>query len=474
MSTILLETVGGSALQERLCAGLDKARTLGRPVLVSVSARVAPVAPLGLYAAARARRENCVYLEWPDRKRAVVGVGAELSLHVPGAQEAGRAAQQWRSLLSDAESDAGNWGTGPVLMGGFAFDPGRPASELWRGFPAGLLAMPRHTLASSDGESWLTTNLVVHPGDSIRDFGEDPQAQLDDLLGRARRCVDTDGDSARLEVRECASPEEWKRSVRRVVRAIQAGGVAKVALARAVRAVDDCQHRRIETSDVLARLRAEYPACTIFAVARGDSCFLGASPESLVSLQDGEVRASCLAGSRPRGITDAEDARLGSELLASAKDRREHEIVARTLVETLRDACGEVWTPPEAPRLLRLHNVQHLYTPITATAREEQTVLDLVGRLHPTPAVGGFPREEAVRLIREHEGLDRGWYAGPVGWVDARGEGEFVVGIRSALVQGNMATLYAGCGIVRDSDPESEYRESVLKLQPMLSALGGV
>ncbi len=97
-----------------------------------------------------------------------------------------------------------------------------------------------------------------------------------------------------------------------------------------------------------------------------------------------------------------------------------------------------------------------------------------MGRLHPTPAVGGFPREEAVRLIREHEGLDRGWYAGPVGWVDGRGEGEFVVGIRSALVQGNMATLYAGCGIVRDSDPESEYRESVLKLQPMLSALGGV
>ena len=129
---------------------------------------------------------------------------------------------------------------------------------------------------------------------------------------------------------------------------------------------------------------------------------------------------------------------------------------------------------PGAPRLLRLGNVQHLWTPVTARARAGQSVLDLVTRLHPTPAVCGAPRAAALRLIRELEGLDRGWYAGPVGWVDARGEGEFVVGLRSALLRGGEATLYAGCGIVGESDPEEEYRESELKLRPVLSALGGV
>ena len=249
---------------------------------------------------------------------------------------------------------------------------------------------------------------------------------------------------------------------------IRSGTVEKVVLARAVRAVADGE---LQPESALARLRSDYPGCVVCAVTRDERCFLGATPERLVTLREGTVRATCLAGSRPRSADADEDARLAWELLSNGKDLWEHEIVVRALTEALRDLCGDV-TLPESPSLLRLRNVQHLYTPVIAPARVGQTVLDFVARLHPTPAVGGTPRAEALDLIRRREGIDRGWYAGPVGWMDRWGEGEFVVAIRSALLHGDAATLYAGCGIVGESDPESEYAESTLKLQPVLSALG--
>ena len=179
-----------------------------------------------------------------------------------------------------------------------------------------------------------------------------------------------------------------------------------------------------------------------------------------------------LAGSIRRGKTPAEDARLGQTLLDSAKDRAEHAVVVRALGEALGETCDRLQVS-DTPSLLKLGHIQHLCTPITGHLANGHTLLDLVERLHPTPAVGGRPREAALRLIRACEGLDRGWYAGPVGWLDAQGEGEFAVALRSALLHGNTATLFAGCGIVADSDPEREYAESRLKLKPMLTALSG-
>jgi isochorismate synthase len=209
----------------------------------------------------------------------------------------------------------------------------------------------------------------------------------------------------------------------------------------------------------------------VFAVGAGDRTFLGATPERLVSLKATQVRVSSIAGSRPRSPDPSKDRWLGEDLLRSDKDRAEHEVVTRALAASLRELCSDVRVPP-APVLLQLSNVQHLYTPLTGCATEGQTVLHFVERLHPTPAVGGAPRAEALRLIRANEGLDRGWYAGPVGWMDVGGQGEFVVAIRSALLAGSEATLFAGCGIVGGSDPEAEYAESQLKLEPVQRAIG--
>jgi isochorismate synthase len=190
----------------------------------------------------------------------------------------------------------------------------------------------------------------------------------------------------------------------------------------------------------------------------------------LVRAAGGQVQVTCLAGSTARGATPEEDAQLGAALLASAKNRHEHAVVAAMLQEALAEQCVDV-AMPAAPQLLKLPNVQHLYTPATARLAAGGRLLDLVARLHPTPAVGGTPRDAALAWIRAHEGLDRGWYAAPVGWLDAAGDGEFAVALRSGLVDGATAHLFAGCGIMGDSDPAAEVAESRLKLRAMLTAL---
>jgi isochorismate synthase len=206
-------------------------------------------------------------------------------------------------------------------------------------------------------------------------------------------------------------------------------------------------------------------------VGLAGACFLGATPERLVRLEGRFLKADCLAGSAPRGATEEEDRRLGEALLADAKERHEHALVVQAVREALAPVCSS-FCAPETPGLLRMPNVQHLHTPVRGTLRGQTSILELVERLHPTPAAGGLPREAALPLIRRYEPFGRGWYAAPVGWLDALGDGEFAVAIRSALIRGQEALLYAGCGIVAASDPDREYAESCLKLRPMLWALG--
>jgi isochorismate synthase len=263
--------------------------------------------------------------------------------------------------------------------------------------------------------------------------------------------------------------EQWKAIVRQIEQNMRRGELGKVVLARQYHV----EGRAIfDPALVAERLRADYADCFVFAVARGERCFLGASPERLVRLRDGAVRATCLAGSIARGATAEQDQQLGAELLASAKDRAEHEFVVRAICATLADVCADQMSAGPLA-LMKLRNVQHLFTPIVGRVAVGCDILDMVARLHPTPAMGGVPREQAMEVIRRFEGMDRGWYASPVGWMDARGEGEFAVAIRSALLQGAVASLFAGCGIVAGSDPDREYAESCLKLRPMLSVLGG-
>ena len=227
----------------------------------------------------------------------------------------------------------------------------------------------------------------------------------------------------------------------------------------------------LDVENALRRLAASAPESTIFAFRRTGRTFLGATPERLIRTDGRAYRTVAIAGSVGRGADASEDARLAGELLASEKDREEHDVVVAALRERL-DPISERLSIESEPRVLTLRHVQHLITEIDGVVHEQEGLLALAERLHPTPAVGGEPRDLALSLIDEHEGFDRGWYAGPIGWLGADGDGELMVALRSGVVDHTQATLFAGCGIVADSDPELEWEESRMKLRAVASALG--
>ena len=211
----------------------------------------------------------------------------------------------------------------------------------------------------------------------------------------------------------------------------------------------------------------------VFAFESGGDCFIGASPERLVKKENNKVYSTCLAGSIARGNDTLEDNTLGDELLNDDKNLQEHQYVVDMIKEAIEDTCSNVDIPIR-PKLLKLRHIQHLYTPVRGVAKPGTSLLQIAEKLHPTPALGGLPKDSAILKIREVEDLDRGLYGGPLGWFDYRRNGEFAVAIRSGLIQSNEASIFAGCGVVEDSIAEVEYQETKIKFKPMLSALGGL
>jgi isochorismate synthase len=394
------------------------------------------------------------------------------------------------------------------LLGGFAFFDSLTQSDLWRDFPAGRLAVPSILLQEISGDCVLRVTVPVTPGATPAEvqvaaamlsyrarWWSEPEAGSAAVAPFAleagnpgRRTgfthlpnpcpsgpspsgpgnPDADSPDYPFHLHSLPNRADWKSSVSVATSLIRGGRIAKVVLAREERVISPLPFSAIGT---LARLRDFDPTATIFAMQSGASWFVGATPERLVRLDRGRVDVTCLAGSIGIGDTDEEREALAMQLLASEKDRNEHEIVVESTLAALREVCDLVQRDTGTPRVIVARSVQHLATPVTGRLNAEGQVLDLVARLHPTPAVGGFPRDGALDVIRELESIDRGWYAGPFGWTDLDGAGEFSVAIRSALLRGTTASVFAGCGIVADSDPEAEFVETCLKMRPMLAAL---
>ena len=271
----------------------------------------------------------------------------------------------------------------------------------------------------------------------------------------------------RTRVASAAPPSHYEQAVARAVERIRAGELEKVVLAREVRAHAPREH---DPGAALGALRELFPACYCWCVGTPEAAFVGASPELLVRRDGQRAQTVALAGTTRRSADPAVDDHLGEQLLNSAKDREEQAIVARRIERTL--APVSLWVAAtDDPVIVRVHNVQHLATPIRAQLADPVPAVELAGLLMPTPAVGGEPREAALPLIPALEGLDRGWYAGAVGWTDLAEDGEFCVALRCALLRGRVAHLYAGCGIVRDSVPAEELAETEVKLQALLPLL---
>jgi isochorismate synthase len=260
---------------------------------------------------------------------------------------------------------------------------------------------------------------------------------------------------------------DWASSVATAIDSIHAGRLEKVVLARSV-IVNSSEP--VAILRVFRQLAQRYPQCYNFAWKSGDAVFMGASPELLADVRGSSVRSNPLAGSIRRGEGDDEDRTLGESLMSSAKDREEHRLVVDDVVERLGSLTTNL-DVPEGPVLKKMASVQHLSTEISGTLLSGTGVLDVVAALHPTPAVGGVALTEALEFIRQTEQIDRGWYTGGVGWLNGAGDGSIAIGLRCGLVREGRTQLFAGAGIVADSKPDAELRETRLKLRPLLDVL---
>ena len=428
---------------------------------------------------------ECFFWSRPAEQRAFVGVGTAVTIETQGSTCVSDAGMAWRELqrhiitgkATNVVGDGSAQSDGPVLFGGFAFDPAHTHTELWQGFPDGLLILPRFLFHCDEQGATLTLNIAVQPE-------MDYQRTADELLiavnaittllasEQSSSLPSNVADIAterQMKVHDLLLPEKWKQIVAAAIQEMRQGAYDKVVLARAVQIMN--MQQSFDVAEVLHRLGESYPSAYVFALQRGEHYFVGATPERLICGTDGQIQTMALAGSAPRGANEIEDEQFGMELLKSEKNQAEHRVVVDTIRTALYNLCSRVWVASE-PHLLKLRNIQHLETPITGDLLPGHSILEAIEDLHPTPAVGGYPRHLALETIRRTERLDRGWYAGPIGWIGAGGSGEFAVALRSGLIAGNTATLFAGCGIVADSEPESEYAESCLKLQVMQRGLG--
>jgi salicylate biosynthesis isochorismate synthase/menaquinone-specific isochorismate synthase len=459
-------------LERRLDAALRQARASGSPALASVTGRVDPtVDPTAGAVASRRPGEPWFCLEQPDRAGyAVAAIGSVRALEARGADRFEAVARRWSAVAAAALTDApdGPSGSGLLALGGFAFATDGGGSPRWDGYAPASLVIPELSLARGGGRVSLTLNVEAAPDDTLEDLETRAAARLRELRSPALPLLDP-APAGEYKVLSPMPPSHYEEAVARAVQRIRAGELEKIVLAREVEVHAPADH---DVGAVLGVLREAFASCYVFAVGRGDSVFLAASPEVLVRRDGQRASTVALAGSSRRSADPAVDEHLGEQLLQSHKDREENAIVVRRIARALRPHSVWVTAAPE-PALVRVANIIHLGTPIRAQLAEPMSAIELAGVLHPTPAVGGEPGEIAAPLIPALEGLDRGWYAGTVGWTDAAGDGEFCVALRCALVRGRVAHLYAGGGIVRDSDPVAELAETEVKLGALLPVLAG-
>ena len=441
---------------------MERARSSPASTLVS---RTAPIDVPDFAAAFDALAAPRTTWNAPD-DALVLGSGAAATVTASGPDRFAAVRAGADDLFHSGDVHAGTEAARPRLFGGFAFHDGGCDGDPWGPFPEARFVLPRVQVTFADNGAWLTVNAV---GDDV-----DPDAVERRLADERGRVAGLEPASDRPQrpgigsTRRTTSRDAWRESVEAAVDRIRGGDLRKVVLAQALEADLDAPFPRAATLD---RLADKYPDCHryYFEPDAAGSAFFGATPERLVALRGRTVETDALAGTTGRGETPTEDEWLAEELLADPKNVHEHDLVADTVREQLEPFAASIAAGER--RVRRLATVQHLHTPITAELNADCHVLDLVEALHPTPAVGGLPPDRALETIHDTEPFDRGWYAAPVGWIDAAGNGAFAVAIRSAVTTPRRATLFAGVGLVADSEPDREWDEVQLKYRPILDEL---
>jgi salicylate biosynthesis isochorismate synthase/menaquinone-specific isochorismate synthase len=455
---------------DALLGALERGIARGRRTLVSVTAAVAAADPCAVIFASRLASDRWFCWEQPDRDFALAGMGVAREAAGRGPRRFAEVAQ----AIGEAERDAVveeplglPAGAGPAWLGGFAFDPEGGGSATWSSFDPGSLFLPEVSICRRGARSFLTVNALVGPGEDAGRRAAELGARLAGLRTEATLSLLDPHPTARPTITSARPPRAFEAAVEAATTRIGAGEMQKVVLAREVIVEAASAH---DPGPIFGAMREQFPACFCFCAGTPEAAFLGASPELLVRRSGAGVSTVALAGSTRRSSDPAVDDHLGERLLRSDKDRREHRIVVERIVRRLRPHAVWVETGPE-PEIVKVANIQHLATPVIAQLAAPRSAIELAGMLHPTPAVGGEPWPAAAAALTELEAMDRGWYAAPVGWMDATEDGEFCVALRSALLRDRRAHLFAGVGVVAGSDPEAELAETEVKLQAMLPLL---
>jgi salicylate biosynthesis isochorismate synthase len=458
-----------SELLAGLRASAERAVERGQRTLVSVTTPVELTDPCAAIFASRLASDCWFCWEQPDRGFALAALGIAHEATSRGTSRFGDVASECSRLREGAIFDEPRGlpaGAGAVWTGGFAFDPEGAAEPQWSSFAPASMALPELSLCRQGDDAFLTVNLVLGPDDDADRALERIGARLAGLRDEPLPLLDPHL-TERPEIRSVHPPGDFERALAAATERIEAGDLTKVVLAREVAVRAAAAH---DPAAIFGGLREQFPSCFCFCAGTPEAAFLGASPELLVRRSGASASTVALAGSTRRSSDPAVDDHLGEQLLRSDKNRREQRIVAERIVRTLRPHAVWVETAPE-PELIKVANIQHLATPVIAQLAESHSAVELAGLLHPTPAVGGEPWSVAAAAISSLERMDRGWYAGPVGWMDATEDGEFCVALRSALLRDRDAHLYAGVGLVAGSDPEAELAETEVKLEALLPLL---
>ncbi|HAV13278.1 MAG TPA: isochorismate synthase [Opitutae bacterium] len=458
------------ALRSFLEGCREAARAKGHFQIASISLAVKHIAPLAVLESIYEPEELHFYIERAADEEALAGAEAVVEARFDGPDRFAQVKAFSDEILENtiAVGDLSEPFTGPHFFTAFAFNDSVAEDAP---FPAATVFLPRWQVSRSKGKYGAVANLRIDPDTNIDqlvmrvwgayskfgafDYASDPE-------------VPESAPEAKVVSREELASDPYGAAVISALDAIKKGTYEKIVLARGVELKAD---QAWQPLIALNRLRERFSGCFTFSYGGGAAgSFIGATPERLLKIRDGHLLTEAIAGSAPRGATAGEDAKFASKLLGSEKDQHEHAYVRDSIIRRLGN-LGVTATAEGEPRLLQLANVQHLRTQITAEVGESVHLLDMLADMHPTPAVGGTPREAAVPQIKELEQIERGLYAGVVGWFNHLNEGEMVVGIRSALIQGDTARLYAGAGIVEGSDPEKEMRETEMKLRALLDVL---
>lgn len=439
--------------------------------IASISLAVKHIAPLAVLQSIYEPEELHFYIERPRDDEALAGAEAvvQASFDGPGRFRQVQAFADDVLQHTIAVGDLGEAFTGPHFFTAFSFEDQVPAASE---FAAATVFLPRWQVSRSQGKYGAVANLKIDAATDLdeavaRVWGAYRKFGAFEYTGKVAHATAA-AEQPVLRSRRELAPAVYADAVTQALAAIVRGEYEKIVLARGIELEAD---RSWQPLDALNRLRERFGACFTFSFGNGEGrSFIGATPERLLQIRDGHLLTEAIAGSAPRGRNAGEDAALARGLLDSEKDLREHACVRDSILRRLEKA-GIQGVAEADPRILPLANVQHLHTPIHAEVGDAVHLLEVLSELHPTPAVGGTPRGAAVSRIRELEQLDRGLYAGVIGWFNHLNEGEMVVGIRSALIDGKRAKLYAGAGIVAGSEPDKEMRETELKLNALLETL---